>query len=168
MTPARITVLASVFMMTVLLGPAVTPTQAGTGHHEDWNEIFSLLQPEARGGGKRAHRAHFGVPRPVKNGQAVVNLQNGVIRFTVTGLPPIGGSSATMSAIGQIVKGTLVCHVRAGAGATLVDTPVVPVSAQGEATFMGRVPLPTACLSAANDLAFFVRLAHVQGLPMQP
>ena len=165
MTPTRMTVLACAFMMTVLLGPTVTPTQAGTGPHGVWNEILNLLQPGAPGEDGR----HFGMPRPVNNGQAHVNMLNGEIRFAVTGLPLLSGPSSMefgMLEVGPMVKGTLVCNVTAGAGATLVDTPVVPVDAQGDATFVGQVPLPMACLSAPHDLAFFVRVA--QGGLVQP
>ncbi len=165
MTPARMTVLASAFVMTLLLGPGVATTQAAKSHHGVWDEILSLLQP----GIPRAEREHFGAPRPVKAGQAHVNMQNGEIRFSVTGLSLVGGPSGAEFGLLEVdprVKGTLVCNVTAGAGATLVDTPAVPLSEQGEATFVGQVALPMACLSAPHDLAFFVRVA--QGISVQP
>ncbi len=163
MTPARMTVLLSAFVMTVLLGPGVVPTQAGTGPHGVWDEILTLLEATP----PSADDLHFGAPRPVNNGQAHVNFLNGEIRFAVTGVPFLSGPSGMQfdgQEVGPMVKGTLVCNVTAGAGATLVDTPVVPLTEQGDATFVGQVPLPMPCLSPPHDLAFFVRIA--QGGPL--
>jgi len=59
------------------------------------------------------------------------------------------------------VKGTLVCDTKGSAGvgnSTLVDTPLVPLSAQGDAEFRGSVgPLSGACVIEA-DIAFVVRI----------
>ena len=71
-----------------------------------------------------------------------------------------GNGIGTRAAITE-VKGTLVCDTDGSAGAgssTLVDTPLVPLSAQGDAEFRGSVgPLPGACFTEA-DIAFVVRI----------
>ncbi len=59
------------------------------------------------------------------------------------------------------MKGTLVCDVNGSAGgnSVLVDTPPVPLSAQGDAQFNGNVvgPLPAVC-SSEPDIAFLIRI----------
>src|SRR5262249_45269777 len=58
------------------------------------------------------------------------------------------------------VKGTLVCDTNGSAGngnSVLVDTDLVPLSPQGDASFSGVVAVDPVCLSEA-DIAFLVRI----------
>ena len=60
-----------------------------------------------------------------------------------------------------MVKGTLVCDTTgtANGNSALVDTPLVPLSAKGDARFRGDIgPLPFACVNEPN-LAFLIRTA---------
>ena len=70
-----------------------------------------------------------------------------------------GGSRTVGDAITQVM-GTLVCDTNASAGApVLVDTPLVTLSEDGDASFHGSVgALPAACTSEP-DMAFLVRIA---------
>jgi len=70
-----------------------------------------------------------------------------------------GNAIGTPGAVTQ-VKGTLVCDTTGSltADSTLVDTPLVTLSAQGDARFAGQVTLPAACLNSPN-IAFLIRVA---------
>jgi hypothetical protein len=98
-----------------------------------------------------------GQPWSTLGGQANVNLRSGRLEFEIRGLVLAGGNSiGTPDAINQ-VKGTIVC----GPGSAtqfVADTPLVSLSAQGNAEFEGNVgPFPTVC--APTNLAFLVRIA---------
>ncbi len=157
MRHSRITTVLSTLAATLILGAAAA--NAATGPQGNWNEIFDLLKKNAAG-------QVLSAPQFVKNGQAHVNVLTGRIHFDVKRLPvkteefgsDFGfGESATM------VIGTLVCKVSAGAGATLVNTPVVPLTEEGSASFSGEVSLPSECATSPNDLAFFIRTVQNDG-----
>lgn len=111
-----------------------------------------------------------GAPWETTEGEARVKLPSGRIRFDVEGLVLAVGSAGdgaftgldigTPAGVSQ-VKGTLVCDVDGSAGggnSVLVDTPPVPLSAQGDAHFTGtESPLPGVC-SSEPDLAFLLRI----------
>ena len=86
--------------------------------------------------------------------QVAVNVQSGEIRFLVNDWP--ASEEGTRPAM---IQGTLVCQASAGANATLVETPAVPLSEDGRAFFAGPVSMPAACAAAPQDLAFFVKTA---------
>jgi len=79
-----------------------------------------------------------GQPWSTLGGQANVNLRSGRLEFEIRGLVLAGGNSiGTPDAINQ-VKGTIVC----GPGSAtqfVADTPLVSLSAQGNAEFEGNV-----------------------------
>ena len=59
------------------------------------------------------------------------------------------------------VKGTLVCDTTGSlsADSTLVDTPLVTLTPQGNARFAGQVgPLPPSCLNSPN-IALLIRVS---------
>jgi hypothetical protein len=60
------------------------------------------------------------------------------------------------------VKGTLVCNDTPddGSMSELVDTPAVPLSARGNATFQGHVALPPSCTGEPDDIVFLIRIAE--------
>jgi len=112
-------------------------------------------------------------PWVTTEGQARVKLEAGKVTFDVQGLVLAVGSSGTFTALpigtpGPVtqVKGTLVCDLDGSAGSgksTLVDTPAVVLSAQGDAAFKGDVgPLPAACLNEP-DIAFLIRIVEPSG-----
>ena len=128
--------------------------------HIRWADIIGIIQAGNPVGSGAGQVTGGGQPWSTTKGSATVNLNNGDIHFRVEGLVLAGGNGiGTRGAIAE-VKGTLVCDTNGSAGAgssTLVDTPLVPLSAQGDAEFHGSVgPLPGACLSEA-DIAFVVR-----------
>src|SRR5262249_5191878 len=102
-----------------------------------------------------------GQPWSTTDGKARVNLSTGNLRFEVRGLVLAGGNSiGTPDAITQ-VKGTLVCDTDGSGGggnSTLVDTPLVSLSAQGDAEFNGTVSLAAACVNQP-DIAVLSRHA---------
>lgn len=130
----------------LVLGLAAASAQAATKGTTKMDELLQLLQQDGQGG-----ETYGGM---LRQSQAAVNLSNGYIRFVVTDWPVSEAGAETAQ-----IKGTLVCRASAGAQATLVDTPSVSLSQDGQATFNGRVALPAACIGASDDLAFFVRTA---------
>lgn len=134
----------------LILGLVATSAQAVTNEMTKLDELIQLLQKDGQEG------QTFG--GTLRQSQAAVNLSNGYIRFVVTDWPVAETEAAGPESSAQI-KGTLVCQASAGAQATLVDTPIVPLSEDGQASFNGQVTLPAACIGAADDLAFFVRTA---------
>jgi hypothetical protein len=126
-----------------------------------WADIIGIVQAGNVVGSGTGQVAGGLQPWSTSRGSAAVNLQTGDVHFRVEGLVLAGGNSiGTPDGITQ-VKGTLVCDTDGSAGggnSTLVDTPLVTLSAQGDAEFNGSVgSLPAACLEP--DIAFLVRIA---------
>lgn len=125
-----------------------------------WADVIGIVQAGNLVGSGTGQVTGGGQPWSTTRGSATVNLQSGQVHFRVEGLVLAGGSAiGTPDAIVQ-VKGTLVCDTNGSAGggnSTLVDTPLVALSPQGDAEFNGNVgPLPAACLEP--DIAFLVRI----------
>jgi hypothetical protein len=77
-------------------------------------------------------------PWTTSNGMAALDLSKGAAAFFVEGLVLVGGNASGTPDGVTSVKGTFVCN----AGATnqvVVDTPAVPLDAQGNAEFVGNV-----------------------------
>lgn len=98
-----------------------------------------------------------GQPWSTLGGQARVDLGSGNVEFEVRGLVLAGGNAiGTPDGINQ-VKGTLVCDA-GQPDQVVVDTPLVTLSAQGDAEFDGNVgPISSVC--TASNTAFLVRIA---------
>lgn len=94
-------------------------------------------------------------------GRARVDLASGDVSFEITGLVRADGNDVGTPGSQTQVRGTLVCDTNGSAGggnSVLVPTPLVDLSAQGDAEFHGNVgTLPAACLE--TDIAFLVRSA---------
>jgi hypothetical protein len=102
--------------------------------------MWSAGSPEAGSPGRRA--------------RVLVELDSGFVEFEVWGLVLAGGNTiGTPGAVTQ-VKGTLVCGP-GSASPTVIDTPLVPLSPQGNAEFSGSFSSSTAGCSAM-DVAFLV------------
>lgn len=127
---------------------------ADDGHDSlRWREIIGIIQAGNVVGGITGG----GQPWSTLGGHASVNLDSGRIVFRVDGLVLAGGNAiGTPDAITQ-VKGTLVCDP-GGSDQAVVDTPLVALSALGEAEFDGVVSLPAVCSTAA-DVAFLIRIS---------
>jgi hypothetical protein len=124
-----------------------------------WDEIIGIIQAGNAVGTGSGQVLGGGQPWSATRGAATVNLATGDVAFRVEGLVLAGGSSIGTPAAITTVKGTLVCDADgSGSGnSTLVDTPLVPLSPQGDAEFHGSVgSLPAACLEP--DIAFLIRI----------
>jgi opacity protein-like surface antigen len=117
-----------------------------------WKRVIGIIQA----GNMVGNIQGGGQPWSTLGGEARVNLRTGHVEFEVRGLVLAGGNSiGTPDGITQ-VKGTIVCNP--GPTQFVVDTPLVPLSAQGDAEFEGNLsPFPTVC--TPTNLAFLVRIA---------
>jgi hypothetical protein len=114
-----------------------------------------------------------GAPWSTLSGGAKVNLSNGKVQFEVKGLVLAAGSAlgltglpiGTPGPISQVV-GTLVCNVTGPGASEFVDTPVVALSATGDAQFSGTFngTIPDACASDQFP-AFLIRITGTGGAP---
>ena len=174
----------SFFMLPWLVGLSATTAQAqkveweriegvvpGFGQLPGPNQLFDVVGSGLFQAGSGLGSALGAAPWNTTEGKAKVNLGNGNVKFEVEGLVlsvggvpqllltgvPIGTTAGVTP-----VKGTLVCDLNGSAGggsSTLVDTPAVSLSAQGDAKFSGNVgPLPLACVNE-SDRAFLIRIA---------
>lgn len=129
----------------------------------EWRQIVGILAPGLTVGTGTGKVTGGGSPWHSATGNAEVDLTTGNIRFAVEGLVLASGNSIGTPGPVSSVKGTLVCDttgVLNGGNSTLVDTPVVPLSAQGNASFRGSLgALPTACTSQPS-IAFVIRAGN--------
>jgi len=118
-----------------------------------WKRVIGIIQA----GNVVGNITGGGQPWSILGGEANVNLRSGRVEFEVRGLVLAGGNSiGTPDGINQ-VKGTIVCGP-ANPPLFVADTPLVPLSAQGNAEFEGNLgPFPSVCTPA--NLAFLVRIA---------
>jgi hypothetical protein len=118
-----------------------------------WRTIIGIAQAGNVVGGITGG----GQPWSAHEGAVLVVLDSGFVEFDVRGLVLAGGNTiGTPGPVNQ-VKGTLVCGP-GSASPTVIDTPLVPLDAQGNAEFSGSFSSSTAGCSAM-DVAFLVRTA---------
>jgi hypothetical protein len=134
-----------------------------------WREVVGIIQPgNVVGSGTGAVTGGF-LPWVTTEGVARINMDTGEIQFVVKGLVLAGGNPIGTRADITAVKATLVCDTNGSAGggnSTLVQAAAVPLSVDGDAHFSGNIgPLPAAC-SSESDLAFLLRIAEVNGVPV--
>lgn len=126
-----------------------------------WDDVIGIIQAGNLVGSGTGQVTGGGQPWSTLRGKAEVDLDNGHVKFSVEGLVLAGGNGIGAPGAITQVKGTLVCDTNGSAGggnSTLVDTPLVPLSAQGDASFNDDLgPLPAACLTEP-DIAFLVRI----------
>jgi hypothetical protein len=143
----------------VSLLAAAAPAIADDVAH--WQTVVGLIQPGNLVGSGTGGVLGGGQPWTTAGGEAGVNLINGNVGFRVRGLVFAGGNAVGTTGPISMVKGTLVCDTDGSAGggnSTLVDTPLVPLSATGDAQFSGNLgPLPPAC--AEPDIVFVIRIS---------
>jgi hypothetical protein len=135
----------------VLLAAFASPSQAQ--NIVVWRAIIGIAQASNVVGGITGG----GQPWSTREGEVLVELDNGFVVFEVRGLVLAGGNTiGTPGPVNQ-VKGTLVCGP-GSASPTVIDTPLVPLDAQGNAEFSGSFSSSTAGCSPM-DTAFLVRTA---------
>jgi hypothetical protein len=115
-----------------------------------WKRIIGIIQAgnvvfDITGGGQ---------PWSTLGGEARVNLRTGKVEFDVRGLVLAGGNTIGTPGSVTEVKGTIAC----GAGVlNQRDTPLVTLSAQGEAEFEGNITVPASCTQ--SNIVFLIRIA---------
>jgi hypothetical protein len=134
-----------------------------------WKEIVGIIQPEnVVGSGTGAIMGGF-LPWTTTLGVAHVNLATGRLQFLVKGLVLAGGNNIGTRADITGIKGVLVCDTDGSAGggnSTVVQSPIVALSLEGDAHFSGDLgELPSVC-STEPDLAFLIRIAELNGVPI--
>jgi hypothetical protein len=90
-----------------------------------------------------------------REGEVLVELDSGFVEFEVKGLVLAGGNAIGTPGPVTQVKGTLVCGP-GSASPTVIDTPLVPLSAQGNAA--GSFSSSTAGCSP-TDVALLIRVS---------
>jgi hypothetical protein len=122
----------------------------------EWRHIVGIILAGNTVGTGTGKVTGGGLPWSTSGGSAEVNLTSGDLRFHVEGLVLAGGNAIGTPDGVTSVKGTLVCDTT-GVNSTLVDTPLVTLSAQGDARFKGNLgTLPAACTTQPN-IAFLIR-----------
>jgi hypothetical protein len=141
----------------VSLAHAKPPAPSSLGESElEWKQIVGIILPGNIVGSGTGKVTGGGLPWHTSGGHAEVNLTTGALRFDVDGLVFAGGNAIGTPGGVTSVKGTLVCDTT-GVNSTVVDTPLVTLSAQGSAAFRGSLgTLPVACTSQPN-VAFLIR-----------
>ena len=138
----------------LLLVAIASPSQADDSGFVRWKTIIGIEQASNVVGGITGG----GQPWSAREGEVEVSLSDGGVEFDVRGLVLAGGNSiGTPDGVTQVV-GTLVCGLAMGETPTVIDTNPVPLSAQGNAEFLGSFNSSTAGCSA-TDVAFLVRNA---------
>ena len=152
---------------------ALSVARAQTDQNVAWRQVVGIIIPgNVVGSGTGAVTGGF-LPWSTTSGKAQVDLATGEVHFTVHGLVFAGGGPGiTIGTPGPVtaVKGTLVCNVSGSAGggnSVVVESPSVPLSATGDASFSGNLgALPSVCASQP-DLAFLVRASAFGGHPTE-
>ena len=125
----------------------------------EWRQIVGIISGGSIVGSGTGKVTGAPGPWHASRGHAEVNLTTGNLRFDVDGLVFAAGNSIGTPGVVTSVKGTLVCDTTGAVNgnSTLVDTPLVTLSAQGDARFRGNLgALPVACTSQPN-IAFLIR-----------
>lgn len=138
-------------------GPLPAPMIGDT--EVEWREIVGIISPGNIVGSGTGKVTGGGAPWHTSDGHAEVDLTTGALRFEVKGLVLAAGNSIGTPDGITSVKGTLVCDTTGTAtgNSTLVDSPLVTLSAQGNAKFKGSLGvLPPACTGQPN-IAFLIR-----------
>jgi hypothetical protein len=135
----------------LLLVAIASPSRATD--NVSWETIIGIAQASNVVGGITGG----GQPWSALGGAVSVNLSEGTVGFEVRGLSLAGGNSiGTPDGVTSII-GTLVCGLTSSSP-TVIDTPPVPLSPQGDAVFQGSFSSSTAgCVGTQQ--AFLIRNA---------
>ena len=135
----------------VLLTAIASPSKA------DNIVVWRTIKGVAQAGNMVGGIAGGGQPWSTREGEVLVELDSGSVEFEVRGLVLAGGNTIGTPGPVTQVKGTLVCGP-GSASPTVIDTPLVPLSAQGNAEFSGSFSSSTAGCHA-TDVAFLIRVS---------
>ena len=159
MRSSKFIISVSALLIGLCVAFGATTAQAGNNHVR-WERILGVIVPGNIWGERNvvAGVPSVGLSWAVTRGRANVNLDTGRMMFDVKGLvlraaPGPGIVIGIPSPLVTMVKGTVVCN--STGAVVLVDTAVVPLSAQGKAQFHGTVALPPVC----ENVAFLIRVA---------
>ena len=100
-----------------------------------WHRIVGVIT--APGTSNTVAGIMSGGPWTTSGGNATVNFTQGIVTFVVEGLVLVGGNNSGTPGPVTSVRGTLVCDPGAADQVT-VNTPLVPLSSQGNAAFSGN------------------------------
>jgi hypothetical protein len=138
----------------LLLVAFASPSQADDSGFVRWKKIIGVAQANNVVGNTNTITGG-GQPWSTLDGDAVVNLNEGTVYFEVRGLVLAGGNSiGTPDKVTNVI-GTLLCGLMAGETTSVISTPLVPLSAQGNAEFFGSFSSSTTACSA-TDVAFLL------------
>lgn len=151
-TAALLTGVAAGALVTLLSGPAAADSSSVR-----WKTIVGIEDAGGNLNNAVGGIGGGGQAWTTLGGNARADLAGGNVDFEVHGLVLAGGNAVgTPDGINQ-VKGTLVCDA-GQPDQVVVDTPLVTLSAQGDAEFDGNVgPISSVC--TASNTAFLVRIA---------
>jgi len=147
------TALAALIVMAPGVGAAAADDVA-----VQWRDIVGIVQAQNVVGSGLGQVTGGAQPWTTSGGVVYVDLSTGQVSFVVKGLVFAGGNAVGTPGPVAAVKGTLLCDTGGSAGDTqAVDTPLVPLSARGDARFSGSLgAVPGVCLTEP-DLAFLIR-----------
>jgi hypothetical protein len=158
----------------LVLGVLAAPARAEQrSHNLSWSRIVGIADAGSIVGRRKSgDDCNIGVdcvqgtpaPWSAAAGRAFVDLDRGRVYFSVRGL--VVASDPSFANLGTttvvtMIRGTLVCNDTEPGIPDLVDTEAVPLSAEGDADFYGRVDLPASCAAEPNDIVFLIRIADV-------
>jgi hypothetical protein len=141
---------------TAVLGALLLIAIASPSHAQNivvWRAITGVAQAGNVVGGITGG----GQPWSTREGEVLVQLDSGFVAFEVRGLVLAGGNAIGTPGPVTQVKGTLVCGP-GSASPVVIDTPLVPLDAQGNAEFAGSFSSSTAGCSP-TDVAFLIRVS---------
>ena len=148
-------VTVSFFMLTLLVGLSATTAHAQVVR---WKQIIGIRGSFTSVGSGAGAVDSVDTPWSTLEGRARVNLGTGDLNFRVKGLVLASTNSIGTPGVITQVTGTLVCDTDGSVdgNSARVDTPLVTLSAQGNAQFTGNVgPLPAKCVGEP-DIAFVI------------
>ncbi len=153
--------LARIFLVAGLTATITSPLAFADDNATRWQTIVGLHQVNNVVGSGTGQVTGGAQPWSTLGGNAAVDLGSGRASFGVRGLVFAGGNTIGTPGTVTAVKGTLVCDTDGSAGggnSVLVDTPLVPLDEEGNASFSGNLgALPSVC-ATEPDIAFLIRI----------
>jgi len=153
----------SMIVSVLAIGVAVAGqnARADAGDNLHWKSVIGILAPNNVVGSGTG--AATGAPGPwsADSGSISVDPDKGKVDFSVRGLVLAAGNAIGTPGTTVQVKGTLVCDTNGSAGggnSVPVDTPLVDLDEDGDASFRGNVAVPSVC-TTEPDIAFLIRTA---------
>lgn len=123
-----------------------------------WKRVNGIVETGNLVGSGTGIVSGAGQPFSTIRGRARVNLATGRFRFRVRGLSFAGGNPIGTTGPFTQVLATLLCDTDGSAGggnSVRNDTPLVPLSSEGNASFKGWIVLDPVC-SRESDNAFLI------------